>query len=98
MGTPALAAGPRVLVCDEITSALDPDIAGAVLDLLAELRRDLGLGVVLITHDAEVVARAAHRVVTLDAGRVVGPAPPEDGPVILPAAAAGPIRPGAQRT
>lgn len=72
----ALAAAPRVLVCDEITSALDPAIGAAVLELLEELRRDLGLAVVLITHDLDVVARWANQVVVLDAGRVV-----ESGPV-----------------
>lgn len=71
----ALAAAPRVLVCDEITSALDPEIGTAVLELLTELRGDLGLAVVLITHDLGV-ARSASHVVVLDAGRVV-----ESGPV-----------------
>lgn len=72
----ALAAGPSVLVCDEITSALDAEIGTAVLDLLDELRRTLGLAVVLVTHDLAAVARCADDVVVLDAGRMVerGPA------------------------
>jgi peptide/nickel transport system ATP-binding protein len=67
----ALAAGPSVLVCDEITSALDPEIGAAVLDLLDELRRDLGLTVVLVTHDLAAVARCAGQLAVLERGRVV---------------------------
>ncbi|MYU33820.1 ATP-binding cassette domain-containing protein [Streptomyces sp. SID8358] len=66
-----LAAGPRVLVCDEITSALDPETAGRVLDLLDELRRTLGLTVVMVTHDLAAAASRADQVVVLDEGRVV---------------------------
>ncbi|SOD62673.1 peptide/nickel transport system ATP-binding protein [Streptomyces zhaozhouensis] len=67
----ALAADPLVLVCDEVTSALDTETRDAVLDLLTELRRAEGLGVVLITHDPEVRA-TADRVVTLAEGRMAG--------------------------
>ncbi|MGW3968838.1 ABC transporter ATP-binding protein [Streptomyces ardesiacus] len=72
----ALAAEPRVLVCDEITSALDPDTARTVLDLLDSLRRARGLTVVMVTHDLTAVAARAEQVVVLDAGAVVeaGPA------------------------
>ncbi|CAL9671674.1 ABC transporter ATP-binding protein [Streptomyces sp. enrichment culture] len=66
-----LAAGPRVLVCDEITSALDPETAGAVLDLLDSLRHTLGVTVVMVTHDLAAAAGHAQRVVVLDSGRVV---------------------------
>ncbi|MBV7672033.1 ATP-binding cassette domain-containing protein [Streptomyces halstedii] len=71
-----LAARPRVLVCDEITSALDPETASGVLELLDSLRRTLGPAVVMVTHDLEAAARHADRVVVLDEGRVVeaGPA------------------------
>ncbi|HSA53922.1 MAG TPA: ATP-binding cassette domain-containing protein [Yinghuangia sp.] len=72
----ALAADPRVLVCDEVTSALDPETADTILDLLDDLRRELGLTVVMVTHDLAVVARRAEHVVVLDAGDVV-----ESGPV-----------------
>ncbi len=72
----ALAAGPGVLVCDEITSALDTSVQATILDLIDELRRDLGLGVLLISHDLGVVARLADRVLVLDHGRVC-----EQGPV-----------------
>lgn len=71
----ALAASPQVLVCDEITSALDGETAAAVLTLLSELRRDLGLAVLLVTHDLAVAAVAAHRIAVLDHGRIV-----ESGP------------------
>ncbi|MGV9390812.1 ABC transporter ATP-binding protein [Streptomyces olivaceus] len=71
-----LAARPRVLVCDEITSALDRETAGEILALLGSLRRTLGLTVVMVTHDLTAAARHAERVVVLDAGRVA-----EAGPV-----------------
>jgi peptide/nickel transport system ATP-binding protein len=67
----ALAADPAVLVCDEITSALDAETGAAVVDLLDELRRDLGLAVVLVSHDLGVVARCADGLAVLAAGRVV---------------------------
>ncbi|MGH3697001.1 MAG: ABC transporter ATP-binding protein [Pseudonocardiaceae bacterium] len=66
----ALAAGPELLLCDEITSALDTSVQATVLDLLDELRRDLGLGLLFVTHDLGVVARVADRVVVLDHGRI----------------------------
>ncbi|MER5895303.1 ATP-binding cassette domain-containing protein [Streptomyces sp. NPDC001876] len=67
----ALLARPRVLVCDEITSGLDPVARRSLLDLLAALvRRGDGLGIVLITHDLDTAARAA-RIVVLDGGQVV---------------------------
>ncbi|WP_284713738.1 ABC transporter ATP-binding protein [Streptomyces sp. G3] len=66
-----LAAGPRALVCDEITSALDPETARSVLDLLDSLRRTLGLTVVMVTHDLTAAAPRAQRIVVLEAGRVV---------------------------
>lgn len=71
-----LAARPRVLVCDEITSALDRETAGEILALLGSLRWTLGLTVVMVTHDLTAAARHAERVVVLDAGRVA-----EAGPV-----------------
>ena len=73
----ALAAKPQVVVCDEITSALDVSVQAAVLELLAELRADLGLALLLITHDLGVVASVADRVLVLDRGAVC-----ERGPVV----------------
>lgn len=72
----ALACEPQVLLCDEATSALDPQTTGAVLDLLRQINRDLGVTIVLITHEMDVIRRTCDRVAVLDHGRVV-----EEGPV-----------------
>ncbi len=72
----ALATGPRVLLCDEATSALDPETTRAILTLLGELNRELGLTIVLITHEMEVVRRVCDRVAVIDGGLIV-----EQGPV-----------------
>lgn len=67
----ALACGPEVLLCDEATSALDPETTDEILTLLDELNRELGLTIVLITHQMEVVRRVCDRVAVLKDGRVV---------------------------
>lgn len=72
----ALACGPTILLCDEATSALDPQTTRSVLQLLADINRELGLTIVLITHEMDVVRRVCDRVAVMDAGRVV-----ESGPV-----------------
>jgi D-methionine transport system ATP-binding protein len=72
----ALATGPDILLCDEATSALDPETTRSILQLLAELNRELGLTVVLITHEMDVVRQVCDRVAVLDHGRLV-----ETGPV-----------------
>jgi peptide/nickel transport system ATP-binding protein len=66
-----LAAEPRVLVCDEITSALDPETGSKVLDLLDSLRWTLGLTMIMVTHDLAVAATRAEQVMVLGAGRAV---------------------------
>jgi D-methionine transport system ATP-binding protein len=67
----ALAADPQILLADEATSALDPETTAEVLDLLARVNRELGVTVVVITHEMEVIARIADRVAVMEAGRVV---------------------------
>lgn len=71
----ALAADPVLLLADEPTTALDVTIQAQILELLDELRRDLGLAIVHITHDLGLVAQTADRVVVLYAGEVVEEAP-----------------------
>ena len=66
----ALAAEPRVLVCDEVTSALDVGAESSVLDLIDELRRERGMAVLLIAHDLRVVRRIADRAVVLHDGGI----------------------------
>ncbi len=72
----ALATRPKILLCDEATSALDPQTTASVLQLLAEINRELGLTIVLITHEMDVIRRVCDRVAVMDAGVIV-----EQGPV-----------------
>jgi oligopeptide/dipeptide ABC transporter ATP-binding protein len=67
----ALAGDPRVLLCDEPTTALDVTVQDQVLQLLDRLRRERGLALVFVTHDLGVVARLAQRVAVMYAGRLV---------------------------
>ncbi|MFC6235854.1 ATP-binding cassette domain-containing protein, partial [Leucobacter soli] len=71
----ALVHRPELLLADEPVSALDVLVRGRLLGLLAELRRELGLTLVTVTHDLGVVPRIADRIVVMRAGRVV-----ESGP------------------
>jgi len=67
----ALALNPRVLIADEPTTALDVTVQAQIMDLLAELQRDTGMALVLITHDLGVVASVADRIAVMYAGRIV---------------------------
>jgi len=66
----ALAANPDLVICDEITSALDVSVQAAVLELLSELRAQLGLALLFITHNLGVVASIADRMLVLEAGSI----------------------------
>jgi peptide/nickel transport system ATP-binding protein len=67
----ALAAEPRLILCDEVTSALDTVVGAAILDLLGELRRTLGLAYMFISHDLSTVRAICDDVVILYAGQAV---------------------------
>jgi oligopeptide/dipeptide ABC transporter ATP-binding protein len=71
----ALAGEPSLLLCDEATTALDATVTVKILDLLVDLVKDLGIGIVFVTHDLGVAARICDRIVVMYAGRVV-----EEGP------------------
>jgi len=71
----ALATRPDILLCDEATSALDPETTRSVLNLLGELNRELGLTIVLITHEMSVVRAVCGHVAVLDRGRLVETGP-----------------------
>ena len=67
----AISCNPTVLIADEPTTALDVTVQGQVIDLLKDLQKDLGIGIVFITHDLGVVAEVADEVAVMYAGEVV---------------------------
>ena len=67
----ALANDPGILLCDEATSALDPQTTGAILQLLKDLNRKLGLTIVVITHEMEVVKNIFRRAAFMDSGKII---------------------------
>lgn len=71
----ALALGPDLIIADEPTTALDVTVQAQVMDLLAELQRELTMGLILITHDLGVVADVADTIAVMYAGRIVETAP-----------------------
>lgn len=73
----ALANDPKVLLCDEATSSLDPQTTDNVLDLLVDINRRLNLTIVVITHEMNVIRRFCNKVAVMDNGRIV-----EEGNVV----------------
>ena len=73
----ALAAKPDLILCDEVTSALDTVVAAAILELLAELRRELNVSYMFISHDISTVRAICDDIVVLYAGRMVANRPRE---------------------
>ncbi|MBE7006801.1 MAG: ATP-binding cassette domain-containing protein [Ruminococcaceae bacterium] len=67
----ALATNPKYLLCDEATSALDPNTTRSILELLAEINKQMGVTIVIITHEMKVIDRICDRVAVLDQSRVV---------------------------
>ncbi len=73
----ALAASPALLLSDEATSALDPETTTAILSLLRDINRRLGLTILLITHEMSVIRAVTDRVIVLDHGRIIEQGPTE---------------------
>ena len=67
----ALAASPEILICDEATSALDPDTTQDILKLLKKVNRDLGITILLITHEMHVIQSICDKVAVMENGRVI---------------------------
>ena len=86
----ALAASPKILLADEATSALDPETTHEVLSLLRRVNRELGITIVVITHEMDVIQNLATRVAVMDGGRIV-----EQGEVFE--VFSNPLRPSSQK-
>ena len=74
----ALACGPRLLICDEPTTALDVTIQAQILNLLDDLQQEMGMALLFITHDLNLVKRFSHRVGVMERGRLVEIGPTAD--------------------
>lgn len=66
----AIASEPKVLLCDEATSALDPDTTKSILELLKRINRELGITVIIITHEMKVIESICDRVAVIDNSRI----------------------------
>ncbi|HRE31224.1 MAG TPA: ATP-binding cassette domain-containing protein, partial [Candidatus Berkiella sp.] len=67
----ALACSPKIMLCDEATSSLDPRSTLSILELLRNINHELGITILLITHEMDVVKSICHRVAVIDAGEIV---------------------------
>ncbi|MDY5304622.1 MAG: methionine ABC transporter ATP-binding protein, partial [Campylobacter sp.] len=67
----ALALSPKILLSDEATSALDPNTTRQILELLKRINRELGITIVLVTHEMDVIKSSANRAVLMDGGKIV---------------------------
>lgn len=67
----ALANNPKVLLCDEATSALDPETTDSILDLLVDINKQLGLTIILITHEMHVIRKICNQVAVMEKGKIV---------------------------
>ncbi|MDR0355620.1 MAG: methionine ABC transporter ATP-binding protein [Deltaproteobacteria bacterium] len=67
----ALANNPKILLCDEATSSLDPQTTSSILRLIEDLKKRLGLTVVLITHEMKVITEICDRVAVMESGRII---------------------------
>lgn len=74
----ALACNPKLLICDEPTTALDVTIQAQILELIKDLQNEFGTAVIMITHDMGVVAEVADRVAVMYAGRIIETAPTDE--------------------
>lgn len=67
----ALATDPKVLLCDEATSALDPDTTNSILELLKNINEEMGVTIVIITHEMSIVEKICSKMAILDSGEIV---------------------------
>jgi peptide/nickel transport system ATP-binding protein len=67
----SLVAKPQLLICDEVTSALDVSVQAAIIDLLAALQRDLGLGLLFVTHNLALIRTLSQEVAVMSEGRII---------------------------
>ena len=67
----ALATDPSILLCDEATSALDPDTTESILQLLERVNRELGVTVIIVTHEIDVIQKICNRVVVMEHGKLI---------------------------